>query len=43
MISGNRRMGITKTVLNTNKILLTISALGVIIPASTSMGSDYDY
>jgi len=25
------------------KILLTISALGVIIPASTLRGSDYDY
>jgi len=36
-------MGMTKAVLNTYKIILNISALGVIIPASTLMGSDYDY
>jgi len=41
---GIKGMGMTITVLNTNKILLTISVLGLIIPASTLIGSGcYDY
>ncbi len=44
MIVGMRGMGITKTVFDTNKILLTISVLGLMIPASTLMGSGcFDY
>jgi hypothetical protein len=41
---GMMGMGMAKTVLNTNKILLTISVLGLMIPASTLMGSGcFDY
>jgi len=41
---GMKGMGMTTTVLNTNKILLTISVLGLMIPASTLMGQGwFDY
>jgi len=44
MIMGMMGMGMTKTVLITNKILLTISVLGLMIPASTLRGSGcFDY
>jgi len=41
---GHEGYGMTKTVLNTNKILLTISVLGLMIPTSTLMGQGwFDY
>ena len=44
MVLAIKGMGMTKTVLNTNKILLTISVLGLIIPTSTLIGSGcFDY
>jgi len=44
MKMGIRGMGMTNTVLDTNKILLTISVLGLMIPVSTLIGSGYfDY